>query len=241
MGATTEHVSTDPASTVHAAITSRRSVRKFLPDPVPADALRRILTGAAYAPSGHNIQPWHVWVVTGAARDRVSAAVLAEIERAEAAGDKDAHQAEFDYYPTEWFEPYIGRRRATGFGLYAALGIDRKDYARRTEQMLENFRFFGAPVGMFLTFDRRLAEGTFMDIGMFIQTILIGARGEGLHSCGQVAWTSYHKIIRAELQIPDEQMFVCGISLGYEDPDAAANTLRVDKLDVDDFTTFVDS
>ena len=224
---------------VHEAITSRRSVRRFLPDAVPQDVLRRILKGAAYAPSGHNIQPWQVWVVTGAAKDRVTNAVLAEIARAEAEGDKDAYQAEFEYYPTEWFEPYIGRRRATGFGLYEALGIDRKDFEARTKQMLENFRFFGAPVGMFITFDRRLAEGTFMDIGMFIENILIGARGEGLHTCGQVAWTGYHKTIRSELGIPDEQMFVCGISMGYEDESAPENTLRVDKLEPEDFTTFV--
>ena len=224
---------------VHEALITRRSVRRFLPTAVPEATIRKILKGAAYAPSGHNIQPWQVWVVTGAAKDRISEAVLAEIARAEAAGDKDANQAEFDYYPVEWFEPYIGRRRATGYGLYAALGIDRKDYAARTAQMLENFKFFGAPVGMFITFDRRLAVGTFMDVGMFIENILVGARGEGLHTCGQVAWTGYHKVIRKELGIPDEQMFVCGISLGVEDESAPENTLRVEKIEVDDFTTFV--
>ena len=222
---------------VHEAITSRRSVRRFLDRPVPEESIRRILKGAAYAPSGHNIQPWKVYVVTGAAKERISEKVLAAA--AERQGDPKPEETEFEYYPTEWFEPYIGRRRATGYGLYNALGIDRKDYAARTAQMLENFKFFDAPVGMFITFDRRLAVGTFMDIGMFIENILVGARGEGLHSCGQVAWCTFHKIIREELSIPDEQMFVCGISLGYEDESAPENTLRVEKLDVDDFTTFV--
>ena len=224
---------------VHEAMITRRSVRRFLPTPVPQETIERILQGAAFAPSGHNIQPWQVYVVTGGAKDRISEAVLAEIARAEAAGEKDTNTAEFEYYPVEWFEPYVGRRRATGFGLYAALGIDRKDFERRTAQMLQNFRFFGAPVGIFVTFDRRLAEGTFMDIGMFIENILIGARGEGLHTCGQVAWCPFHKVLRQELSIPDEQMFVCGISLGYEDPDAPENTLRVDKVPVAEFTTFV--
>lgn len=221
---------------VHEALISRRSVRRFLPDPIPEATIRRILKGASYAPSGHNIQPWQVHVVTGAAKDRVSDAVLARIKETE--GQDDANTAEFEYYPVEWFEPYIGRRRATGFGLYEALGIDRKDYAARTAQMLENFRFFGAPVGLFITFDRRLAEGTFMDIGMFIENILIGARGEGLHTCGQVAWCPFHQVIRKELGLADEQMFVCGISLGREDTTSPANTLRVDKVDIDEFTTF---
>ena len=211
-------------------------MRRFLPDPVAEDTLRRILKGASYAPSGHNIQPWQVHVVTGAAKDRVSDAVLARIKDTE--GQDDANTSEFEYYPVEWFEPYISRRRATGFGLYEALGIDRKDFARRTAQMLENFRFFGAPVGLFITFDRRLAEGTFMDIGMFIENILIGARGEGLHTCGQVAWCPFHQVIRKELGLADEQMFVCGISLGREDTSAAENTLRVEKVDIDTFTTF---
>ncbi len=224
---------------VHEALITRRSVRRFLPDALPQETIRRILKGAAYAPSGHNIQPWQVHVVTGAAKDRLSAAVLARID--ETKDDKDANKSEFEYYPVEWFEPYVGRRRATGFGLYEALGIDRKDYERRTAQMLENFRFFGAPVGMFITFDRRLAEGTFMDIGMFIENILIGARGEGLHTCGQVAWCPFHTVIRKELSIPDEQMFVCGISLGYEDESAPENSLRVEKIDIDEFTTWVDS
>lgn len=222
---------------VHEAIVSRRSVRRFLPDAVPEDTVRRILKGAAYAPSGHNIQPWQVWVVTGAAKERVSEAVLAEFERTK--DTPEEAQSEFEYYPVEWFEPYKGRRRKVGFDLYAALGIERDDYARRTAQLLENYRFFGAPVGMFITFDRRLATGQFMDIGMFIENILIGARGEGLHTCGQVAWCPYHKVIRRELSIPDEQMFVCGVSLGHEDTGAPENALRVDKIAVDEFTTFL--
>lgn len=219
---------------VHEALISRRSVRRFLPDAIPRETIERILAGAAYAPSGHNIQPWNVYVVTGATRDQVSKSVLDAI----AAGEpKDE---EFDYYPVEWFEPYLGRRRAVGFGLYETLGIKREDKERRVAQMLENFKFFGAPAGLFVTFHRNLSTGTFMDVGMFIENILIGARGEGLHTCGQVAWCEYHKVIRPILGIPDEEMFVCGISLGHEDTSAPENSLRVEKLAPGDFTTWFD-
>jgi len=220
---------------VHDAIMSRRSVRKFLPDPVPMASLRRILEGAGMAPSGHNIQPWQVWVVAGAVKQALSADILKAI----ADDPPERHQPEFDYYPTEWFEPYIGRRRATGFGLYGVLGIAREDKAARLEQMNRNYIFFDAPVGLFVSFDRRLATGTYMDIGMFIENILIGARGEGLHTCGQAAFTWFHDVIRRHVPIPEEQLLACGIALGYEDTAAAENSLRVDKLPVDDFTTFL--
>lgn len=220
--------------TVHEALKSRRSVRRFLPDPVPRETLERILEGAAYAPSGHNIQPWQVYVVTGATKARVSEAVLGAIEAGK------PYDEEFDYYPVEWFEPYQARRRGVGYALYETLGIARDDRDRRQAQMLENFKFFGAPVGLFVTFDRRLSTGTFMDIGMFIENILIGARGEGLHTCGQVAWCGHHKAIRPILGIPDQQMFVCGISLGHEDTTAPENTLRVEKVMPDAFTTWLD-
>ncbi|MEM8790001.1 MAG: nitroreductase [Pseudomonadota bacterium] len=222
------------AITVHEALTSRRSVRRFLPDPVPRETIERILLGASYAPSGHNIQPWHVWVVTGETKQKVTDAVIGHIT---AGGETDE---EFDYYPVEWFEPYQARRRAVGFTLYELLGIARDDYARRKEQMLENFKFFGAPVGLFITFDRRLATGQFMDVGMFIENILIGARGEGLHSCGQVAWTPYHKVIRPILGIPDEQILACGMSIGHEDETAPENRLRVEKVPPAEFTTWMD-
>lgn len=223
---------------VHDAIMSRRSVRKFLDKDVPEDVVRRILQGAGMAPSGHNTQPWQVHVVRGATKARITEKALAS-----ASGEVTSLKAsdpEFEYYPTEWFEPYLGRRRATGFGLYEALGIGREDKQRRSDQMLRNFKFFDAPVGMFITFSRRMAVGTFMDVGMFIENILIGALGEGLHTCGQVAWCNFHGIIREELGIDDDQLMACGISLGFEDTDGPENTLRVEKAPVDEWTTFHD-
>lgn len=219
---------------VHDAIISRRSIRRFRPDPVPRAALMRILEGAANAPCGHNIQPWQVHVVGGAVKEAISRDILAAIANDPA----DRHTQEFEYYPVEWIEPYIGRRRALGHALYATLGIAREDKAGRERQMQENYTFFGAPIGLFVTFDRRLATGTFMDVGMFLENIMVGARGEGLDTCGQAAFNWYHRIIRRHLPIPDTQLLACGMSLGYADLTAPENRLEPDKLKPEQFTSF---
>ena len=238
---------------VKEAFISRRSVRRFLPDPIPRDNIKNILECSAFAPSGHNIQPWHVYVVEGEKKQAITNSILESIENGSAKNFKQ----EFDYYPTEWFEPFISRRRAVGFELYRLLNIKRDDFEARDKQMQENFHFFGAPlgmfitmdrrlatgtfmdVGMFITMDRRLATGTFMDVGMFIQSILVGARGEGLHTCGQVAFTRFHTLIADHLGFKENEMLVCGVSIGYEDTDAPENALRVEKLNYTDFTTFL--
>ena len=219
----------------HEALITRRSVRRFLSKPVSKEKIEKILEGAAFAPSGHNIQPWHVYVVEGQKKKNITNSIIDSIKN----GEVKKMKQEFDYYPTEWFEPYISRRRAVGFELYRLLNISRDDYAARDKQMQENFHFFGAPVGMFITMDRRLAEGTFIDLGMFIQSILVGARGEGLHTCGQVAFTRFHTLIAKELDFDKNEMLVCGVSLGYEDTAAPENKLRVEKLSHDKFTSFL--
>jgi len=219
---------------VKEAFISRRSVRRFLPDPIPKDKIKNILECSAFAPSGHNIQPWHVYVVEGKKKEAITKSILGSIEDGSAKNFKQ----EFDYYPTEWFEPFVSRRRAVGFELYKLLNIGRDDFEARDKQMQENFHFFGAPVGMFITMDRRLATGTFMDVGMFIQSILVGARGEGLHSCGQVAFTKFHTLISDHLNFKENEMLVCGVSIGYEDTNAPENALRVEKLKHTDYTTF---
>ena len=211
---------------VKEAFVSRRSVRRFLPDSVSKEKIENILEGAAFAPSGHNIQPWHVYVVQGKKKLSMTNSIIEAIKDGSAKEMKN----EFDYYPTEWFEPFVSRRRAVGFELYNLLGIGRDDFEARDKQMQENFHFFGAPVGMFITMDRRLATGTFMDVGMFIQSILVGARGEGLHSCGQVAFTKFHTLIAEQLKFKENEMLVCGVSIGYEDTSAPENALRVEKL-----------
>jgi nitroreductase len=149
--------------------------------------VRHILDVSARAPSGHNVQPWRVYALAGSARDRLCEDILQA-----ARTDAQAHQPEYEYYPTEWHEPYIGRRRKIGFDLYASLGIAREDTASREAQMLRNYSFFDAPVGLLVTLDRRLETGSYMDLGMFIQNILIAARGQGLHTCAQAAFAWYH-------------------------------------------------
>ena len=202
---------------VYNSLISRRSVRRFLPKEVDQSKIKKILEGAAFAPSGHNIQPWHVYVVTGDKKKKITNEIIKSIESGEAKNFKQ----EFDYYPTEWYEPYISRRRAVGFELYKLLGIAKDDYEARNKQMQENFHFFGAPVGM------------------FIQSILVGARGEGLHTCGQVAFTKFHSILSKELGFDENEMLVCGVSMGYEDENAPENKLRVEKLTHDQFSTFM--
>jgi len=224
----------DESGIVDEAITSRRSVRAFLPTPVDEDLIRDILAVAARAPSGTNMQPWKVYVVTGQTKERVSEAILNSGIRAEKA-DWD----EYKYYPDHFFEPYLSRRRAVGFELYGLLGIGRRDVERMRAQHDRNFVFFDAPVGMIFTIDRRLELGSWIDHGMFLQSIMIAARGRGLHTCPQAAFAPYHRQIRPILQIPDEEMVVCGMALGYEDVSKPENKLRTEREPVEAFSTFL--
>ncbi|MEM8987636.1 MAG: nitroreductase [Pseudomonadota bacterium] len=225
--------SLDP-SNPHWPIVSRRSIRRFLPTPVARETVVRILDAAAHSASGHNIQPWKVYVVEGNTKQKITENILNVI----ATEPEARHQPEFDYYPTDWFEPYIGRRRDVGFKLYELLGIAREDKEGRTRQLHENFHFFGATVGLFLTFDRRLATGTYMDMGMFLQSIMVAARIEGLDTCAQAIFTWYHKVLRDILPIQETEILVCGMSLGYADPEARENQLVAPKQKSNEFTHY---
>jgi nitroreductase len=207
-------------SLVDDAIASRRSIRRFLPTPVPASTIEAILDVAARAPSGTNMQPWRGYVVTGAAKDALIAAVQAAFD----AGGP-GHRQEVQYYPDEFFEPYLSRRRAVGWDLYGLLGIGRGEAAKMKAQHRRNFQFFDAPVGMIFTIDRRLATGSWLDYGMFLANVMTAARGRGLDTCAQAAWAHYHHAIRPVLGLADEETVVCGMALGYADLDAVENTL----------------
>jgi nitroreductase len=226
----------DVADGIDQAITSRHSCRRFLPDKVTRQQIEHLLDVARWAPSGTNTQPWHVIVVAGAARD----AMCDEIVCAASANPSPASSQgrEYEYYPSDWFEPYLGRRRACGWGLYGCLGITRENKAGMTEQRLRNYRFFGAPVGLIVTIDRRLNRGSWMDLGMFIQNLSLSARGMGLHTCAQAAFADYHDIIRRHLAIDSEQIVVCGMAIGYRDPNAPENVWRTDRESVDRFTSW---
>ncbi|PMR72065.1 nitroreductase [Billgrantia endophytica] len=215
------------------AILSRKSVRRFLPEPVSLETVEHLLKVAGRAPSGSNIQPWRVHVVGGRARERLSDAIMAAFD----AGTAD-HRPEYHYYPEHWFEPYLGRRRRCGYGLYESLGIQRDDKQKRLEQMRRNYLFFDAPVGMIVTIDRRLEAGSYMDTGMLIQSILVAARGQGLHTCAQAAFAWYHDIIREQLGLDDNELVLCGIALGHEDPEAPENHFITEREPIEAFTTF---
>jgi nitroreductase len=219
------------AETVDQALITRRSVRGYLPDPVPEATLRHVLEVAGRAPSGTNVQPWHVWAVAGEVKDRVCQAVIAARE----AGEEDQ---EYSYYPEEWREPYISRRRKVGWDLYGLIGVQKGDKAGMYRQHTRNFTFFEAPVGLFFSMERHLELGSWLDFGMFLQAIMVAARGQGLDTCPQAAWVGYHKPIRAALGIPDSHAFVCGMALGYADNSQPENALETVREPVDVFTKF---
>ena len=218
---------------VDEAIRSRKSVRRFLPKPVPSSVVQHILGVAARAPSGNNVQPWKVYAVAGESRQRLCDAFIEA-----ATYEPDRHQPEYAYYPTTWVEPYLERRRRCGFGLYASLGIARDDAAARAHQMLRNYLFFDAPVGLLVTLDRRLNTGSFMDVGMFIQNIMVAARAQGLHTCAQAAIAWYHKVARLHLPMGDHEILACGIALGHEDLSAPENAFITERADVETFASF---
>lgn len=215
------------------AIRSRKSVRRFLPTPVPVSVVRHILEVSARAPSGNNVQPWRVYVVAGEPRERLCSAIVQA-----ATSDPDRHQPEYAYYPTQWVEPYLERRRRCGFGLYATLGIARDDAKAREGQMLRNYVFFDAPVGLFVTLDRRLNTGSFMDLGMFIQNIMVAARAQGLHTCAQAAFAWFHKVVREHLPLSEHEILACGIALGHEDTAAPENAFITERAQPPEFAHF---
>ena len=218
---------------VVAGVVNRHCTRRFLPTPVPMEVMRAILAGAARAPSGTNYQPWHVHVVTGAAKERLSRAVLAAAE----AGERSE---EYPYAPEPVVEPYLSRKRRVGYELYRLYRIGRDDYPARMRAMLRNFEFFGAPVGIFFTMERSLLYGSWLDCGMFMQNVMILARAYGLETCPQQAWCEFGKAVHAELNIPDTHVLVSGMAIGRIDRTAPENLLVTERETVDGFSQFHD-
>jgi len=223
----------DETAIVDEAIVSRRSVRAFLPDAIDESLIREILEVASRAPSGTNMQPWRVYVTTGETKERLSRAILESGIRAE-----KAKWDEYRYYPEKFFEPYYGRRRAVGYALYGHLGIGKRDVDQMRAQHDRNFVFFDAPVGMIFTIDRRLNQGSWVDYGMFLENIMIAARGRGLHTCPQAAFAPYHRQIRPVLGIAEEEIVICGMALGYEDVGKPENALRTERAPLEEWVTF---
>jgi nitroreductase len=212
-------------------IARRFACREFSSAPVPRRTIEQIIRVARFAPSGANIQPWRVYVLAGAAKDEVSAALLQAHDEA-----RNEHLSEYQYYASDLPEPHLNRRQEFGRLFYGSLGIAQTDVEGRSRQTARNYDFFGAPVGLIVTIDRRLEVGSWLDLGMFIQNVLLAAAGRGLHSCPQETFAKYHRILRTLLAIPAEQMVVCGISIGRAKVEPRERLMP--RADVDAFATF---
>jgi len=219
-------------ATVDEAIRSRHTIRRFLPKAVDKATVAEILELASRSPSGTNVQPWRIYALAGEERVALSDAILSEYNQ----GRKEGRA--YDYYPPEWVEPWLSRRRKVGLGLYELVGIPKGDKEKMHEQTGRNYRFFDAPVGLIMTMDKRLGRGMFLDYGIFIGHVILAARARGLDTCVQNAFADYHETVRRHLGIDDGELVVGGIALGYADPNAPENTLKTEREPVEGFTTF---
>ena len=229
------------AAAVDAAITSRMSVRAFTQQAVSRDTIEHLLEVASRAPSGTNTQPWKVYVLQGNSRDTLCDKVCAAHDAVRANPALAAEYKEaYDYYPEKWVSPYIDRRRENGWGLYGLLGIGKADKDKMHAQHQRNYRFFDAPVGLMFTIDRVMGRGSLVDCGMFLQNIMVAARGHGLHTCPQAAWNGFANIILPHIGAGADEMLVCGMSLGYADASDVVNTFHTPRVSAKDFTHWLD-
>lgn len=217
-----------------AALKTRRSVRAFLPEPVARPMVEELLSLASRSASGSNIQPWKVHVVSGDVRAELSRAILNAIKR----DGYEKYQREWNYYPLNWREPFLGRRRKIGWDLYGSLGISKGDFEGTERQRRRNYDFFGAPVGMIFTLDEDLEIGSWLDLGIFIGSLSIAARGRGLDTCAQAAFADFHTLIRPLLGLPEREIVICGLALGYADHHALENQLVTERAPLAQFATF---
>jgi nitroreductase len=178
-----------------------------------------------------------VHVLTGGAKEALSRDIGAAFDDPAV---RATHTEPYAYYPTEWRSPYVDRRRKVGWDLYSLLGIAKTDKAAMHAQHARNYRFFDAPVGLMFTIDAVMQQGSWLDYGMFLQSVMVAARARGLDTCPQAAFTQFHRIIARHLQLGEGEMLVCGMSLGHADPDAVANQLVTEREPVAAFTRFHD-
>jgi nitroreductase len=231
------NTSPEQIAMVDAAITSRRSLRAYLPTPVPRATVEQMLAVASRAPSGTNTQPWKVYVLSGEAKTALSRKIVAAYDDPAV---RATHSEEYAYYPTQWQSPYIERRRKVGWDLYGLLEIGKSDKARMHAQHRRNYLFFDAPIGLIFTIDRVMQQGSWLDYGMFLQNLMVAARARGLHTCPQAAFIEFHRIITEHVGAPASEQVVCGMSLGHADPAAAENSLVTEREPVSAFARFLD-
>ena len=224
------------AQTVTEALNSRLSVRDFLPTPVPGDLIRQILVTASRAPSGGNVQPWHIDVVAGERLDALKAIVAQRLVEV-AAGDR-SELPEYDIYPKELVAPYRDYRFELGEAMYATLGIPRDDKAARLRWFARNFQFFGAPMALFCTVDRRMGPPQWSDLGMFLQSVMLLLREAGCDSCPQECWAVYPRTIGTFIGMPAERMLFCGMAIGLRNAEHPVNALASKRAPLAAFASF---
>jgi nitroreductase len=214
------------------ALATRMSCRAFLPTPVARATVCSILDGARATPSGGNLQPWHVHVLTGEPLTE-----LIGIVRRRLPTHPRGDGSEYDIYPAGLWEPYRSRRFKCGEDMYATIGIARADKLARLMQFARNYEFFGAPVGLFFCIDRRLGPPQWADLGMYMQSVMLLAREHDLHTCPQEAWSVWHRTVGDFLKLPSELMLFAGMAMGYRDDSAPINRLRTERTTLDEFAT----
>lgn len=219
---------------VSEALEKRKSTRAFLDKEVEQEKIERILSAASHAPSGVNSQPWQVAVVKGESKKKIQE----KMESAFRDGDKGS--MDYQYYPEQWVEPYKGRRKSCGLQMYSTLEIAREDKQRQLDQWASNYRAFDAPVMLLFFMDEILDTGSFLDYGMFLQSIMLMAVEEGLATCPQAALGEYPKIVKETLGYSNDTIVLCGIALGYENTEAVVNSYRTPREEINRFTRFFD-
>ncbi len=229
-----DNISTSLNSETIAIIRDRRSVRAFLDKPVSPELINHVLEAARFAPSGVNTQPWRVAVVGPQHREKITKDIISARE------NNVPENPDYQYYPTEWVEPYKSRRKACGMALYGALHIDINDKEKRKAQWYRNYSFFNAPVALIFYLDAHLHKGSWMDMGMFIQNVMLAARALGLETCPQAALAEYPDIIRQHLDLPNTMHIVCGMALGYADWSHPVNQYRTAREEISTFTVHYD-
>jgi nitroreductase len=219
---------------IQEAVASRRSVRHFLPTPVPAPVIRRVLAQALRAPSGGNLQPWHLHVVGGGKLDELKALMRERLELT-----PRGEGAEYDVYPRELVAPYRERRHAVGEQMYERLGVPREDRFARLRWFARNYQCFGAPLALFCSVDRRMGPPQWSDLGMLLQTVMLLLRAEGLDSCAQECWAAFPKTVGDFLALPPERMLFTGMAIGHADPDHVLQGFRAERAPLDEVAEFV--
>lgn len=214
---------------VHDAVRRRRSVRAFLDTPVDDDTVAELLELASRAPSGGNVQPWRIYVITAATMPRFVEFIAA----------REMEPPAYDIYPPGLWEPYRTNRFAIGEAMYGALGIPRADAEARFAQLARNWRFFDAPVGIFCFIDRRMGPPQWSDLGMFLQTFMLLATERGLDTCAQEAWAMWSGAVSEFVGAPEEELLFCGVALGHADPEAPVNQLESDRMPLSEWARFL--